>query len=101
MIKILHTGDLHLDSPLSSLEFSVAEAAREEHRRVFEKMMRFAIDEALDMILISGDLGVALVYAAIILFMLFAAGMSLFYDLGILGLGVVLFPFLWDHLEEY
>ena len=56
MIKILHTGDLHLDSPLSSLEFSAAEAAREEHRRVFEKMMRFAIDEALDMILISGDL---------------------------------------------
>ena len=52
-------------------------------------------------ILLSGDLGVALVYAAIILFMLFAAGMSLFYDLGILGFGIVLFPFLWDHLEEY
>ena len=56
MIKILHTGDLHLDSPLSSLDFSAAEAAREEHRRIFEKMMRYAINETLDMILISGDL---------------------------------------------
>ena len=56
MVKILHTGDLHLDSPLSSLEFSLAEAAREEHRGIFEKMMRYAIDEKIDMILISGDL---------------------------------------------
>lgn len=52
-------------------------------------------------ILLSGDLGVALVYAAIILFMLFAAGMSLLYDLGLLILGVAAFPFLWDMLEEY
>ena len=52
-------------------------------------------------ILLSGDLGVALVYAAIILFMLFAAGMSLLYDLGLLAIGVAAFPFLWDHLAEY
>ena len=52
-------------------------------------------------ILLSGDLGVALVYIAIILFMLFAAGMSLWYDLGILVLGVAVFPFLWEFLEEY
>lgn len=52
-------------------------------------------------ILISGDLGVALVYIAIILFMLFAAGMSLWYDLGILALLAAVFPFLWDFLEEY
>ncbi len=56
MVKILHTGDLHLDSPMSNLELSAAEAARDEHRRVFEKMMRYAIDEKIDMILISGDL---------------------------------------------
>lgn len=52
-------------------------------------------------ILLSGDLGVALVYVAIILFMLFAAGMSLFYDLGLAALLVAAFPFLWDLLGEY
>ena len=52
-------------------------------------------------ILLSGDLGVAIVYMAIILFMLFAAGMSLFYDLGLAALLAVAFPFLWDFLEEY
>ena len=56
MVKILHTGDLHLDSPLSTLDPSAAEAAREEHRRVFEKMMRYAISENIDMLLIAGDL---------------------------------------------
>ena len=56
MVKILHTGDLHLDSPLSSLAFSAAEKARDEHRAIFEKMMKYAIDEKIDMLLISGDL---------------------------------------------
>lgn len=52
-------------------------------------------------ILISGDLGVMLVYCGITLFMLYAAGMSLFYDLGIFCILVVLFPYLWDFLAEY
>ena len=52
-------------------------------------------------ILLSGDLGVALVYVAIILFMLFAAGMSVLYDLGLFTVVAVLFPFLWDLLGEY
>ena len=56
MVKILHTGDLHLDSPLSTLDFSSAEKARDEHREVFKKMMRYAIDEKIDVLLISGDL---------------------------------------------
>lgn len=56
MVKILHTGDIHLDSPMSSLPLSLAEASRDEHRRTFEKMMKYAIDEDVDMILISGDL---------------------------------------------
>ncbi len=56
MLKILHTGDLHLDSPLSSLDFSLAEKARDEHRKVFEKMMQYAIQEDVDIILIAGDL---------------------------------------------
>ncbi len=56
MLKILHTGDLHLDSPLSSLDFSLAEKARDEHRSIFERMMNYAIEENIDIILISGDL---------------------------------------------
>ena len=55
MLKILHTGDLHLDSPLSSLDFSAAEKARDEHRNVFAKMMRYAIQNEIDMILFAGD----------------------------------------------
>ena len=56
MLKILHTGDLHLDSPLSSLDFSVAERIRDEQRHTFEKMMRYAIENNIDMVLIAGDL---------------------------------------------
>lgn len=52
-------------------------------------------------ILLSGDLGVALVYVAIILFMLFASGMSVFYDLGFFAVVAALFPFLWDLLGDY
>ena len=53
------------------------------------------------LILVSGDLGVALVYFGIILFMLYCAGLSGWY---FLGGGVVLavcVPFLWNFLKPY
>lgn len=53
------------------------------------------------LILISGDLGVALVYMGIILIMLFCAGLSAWYFLGILAVAVIAFPFLWDFLQPY
>lgn len=53
------------------------------------------------LILVSGDLGVALVYVAIIAIMLFCAGLHPLYFLGAIGLLVLLMPFLWDHLAEY
>lgn len=56
MVKILHTGDIHLDSPMSSLDLASAEAARDKHRQTFRKMMQYAIDEKVDMLLISGDM---------------------------------------------
>ena len=55
----------------------------------------------IGMILVSGDLGVALVYCGIVALMLFCAGLSLFY---FLGAGVALFvaiPYAWDFLKEY
>lgn len=55
----------------------------------------------IGLILISGDLGVALVYCGIVALMLFCAGLSLFY---FLGAGIVLFvaiPYAWDMLADY
>ena len=56
MLKILHTGDLHLDSPLSTLDFTIAQKLREEEKRSFERMMQYAIQNDVDLILIAGDL---------------------------------------------
>ena len=53
------------------------------------------------LILVSGDLGVALVYFGIILFMLYAAGLSGWYFLGGGVLTVVAIPILWDFLKPY
>ena len=53
------------------------------------------------LILLSGDLGVALVYFGIILFMLFCAGLSGWYFLGGAALFVIAIPSLWDFLKPY
>lgn len=52
-------------------------------------------------ILISGDLGVALVYLAIIGVMLFCAGLHPGYFAGAALLIVLLSPYLWEHLSDY
>ena len=52
-------------------------------------------------ILLSGDLGVALIYMAIVAIMLFCAGLHPAYFLGVAILLVLLFPYLWEHLEDY
>ncbi len=53
------------------------------------------------LILISGDLGVSLVYMAFLLIMLFVAGLSGFYYLGGLVAVVLAFPIIWENLAEY
>ena len=53
------------------------------------------------LILISGDLGVALVYVGIIAVMLFCAGLSPWYFGGALGLVAIAAPFIWDFLKPY
>ena len=53
------------------------------------------------LILLSGDLGVALVYMALVLIMLFCAGLHLWYfGGGLLAVGVSV-PFLWNFLAAY
>ncbi len=56
MVKILHTGDIHLDSAFAGLSLAKSENAREEQRRIFEKIIDYAKDNSFDMVLISGDL---------------------------------------------
>ncbi len=56
MIKILHTGDMHLDSAFGGLDFAQSEAARDDQRRVFATAMRYAKERNFDMVLICGDL---------------------------------------------
>ncbi|MBO5652658.1 MAG: FtsW/RodA/SpoVE family cell cycle protein, partial [Clostridia bacterium] len=50
------------------------------------------------LILVSGDLGVALVYMALVIIMLFCAGLHWGYFAGVGGAVAVAFPFLWDFL---
>ncbi|MBE6667080.1 MAG: hypothetical protein E7607_02065 [Ruminococcaceae bacterium] len=53
------------------------------------------------LILLSGDLGVALVYLGIIAVMLFCAGISVWYLLLFAAIIVLAFPFIWDLLAPY
>ncbi len=53
------------------------------------------------LILASGDLGVALVYIAIVAIMLFCAGLHPAYFIGIAVIAVLLSPYLWDMLSNY
>ncbi len=56
MIKILHTGDLHLDSPFAGHSAEMAKQRRRELRETFSAMMTYARSAAVDMVLIAGDL---------------------------------------------
>lgn len=53
------------------------------------------------MVIVTGDLGSALVFICIFAAILFSAGLSLWYFAGAIGICVVALPFLWPHLSEY
>ena len=55
MIKLLHTGDIHLDSPFSGLDSRNAEIRRSELRAAFTSMMTYARMNNADMILVLDD----------------------------------------------
>ena len=55
----------------------------------------------IGLILLSGDLGVALVYLGIVSLMLFAAGISEWYFVGLIGTVAVSTPILWKLLAPY
>ena len=52
------------------------------------------------LVLWTGDLGMALVYLAIMAIMMFASGVSLWYFAGVTAAGLIASPFIWSHLSE-
>lgn len=55
MIKILHTADLHLDSPFSGVPLATSEELRRGLRRVFSRIVEIARDGDYDAIFAAGD----------------------------------------------
>lgn len=57
--RFLHAADIHLDSPLHGLsryEGLPVEDIRSATRAAFENLVQFAIDEAVDFVVLAGDL---------------------------------------------
>ena len=55
-MKILHTGDLHLDSAFCSDDAKNSDLRREEQRALLRRVFACAKEEACDLILVAGDL---------------------------------------------
>ncbi len=55
----------------------------------------------IGMLALTKDLGTVLVYIAIVAFMLFTAGLSIWYFIGAGVLIVAIFPFIWSRLDYY
>ncbi len=55
MLKIVHTGDIHLDSPFSGLDERRASVRKTELRGTFSSLMTFVRTEGVDILLIAGD----------------------------------------------
>lgn len=55
-MKILHTGDIHLDSPFAGLPPETAKKRRAELRATFSDMIAYARTQSIDLLLIAGDL---------------------------------------------
>ncbi len=59
MFRFIHTADVHLDSPLEGLESyegAPVETLRGATRRALQNLVRLALDEDVDFVVIAGDL---------------------------------------------
>ncbi len=56
MAKIIHTGDLHLDSPFAGYSNEAAKARRASLREVFSRIVDIANREAVDVLILAGDI---------------------------------------------
>jgi DNA repair exonuclease len=55
-IRILHTADIHFDTPFSGMTPKQALKSKEELKQVFEKIIRVTLEKEIDILLISGDI---------------------------------------------
>ncbi len=55
MVRIVHTGDMHFDSPFSALPASVAQIRKEEQRETFRKILEAVRETKADVLLLAGD----------------------------------------------
>jgi len=55
MLKILHSGDLHLDAAFASLDERQAQIRKNEMRAAFTSMMTYARMNGIDVVLMAGD----------------------------------------------
>lgn len=56
MLKIIHAGDLHLDSPFTGLSPEQAVLRREEQRTLLDRLADLCNEERADLVLLAGDL---------------------------------------------
>ena len=56
MVKILHAADFHLDSAFGSLPEEKARQRRRESRETVERLVDFANEQGVELLLLAGDL---------------------------------------------
>lgn len=56
MLKLLHAGDFHLDTPFRSLPPREATRRRREQRRALDALRELAVTQKVDLALLAGDL---------------------------------------------
>lgn len=55
-VKIVHTGDLHFDTPFKDVGERQSKINKEELKEVFTKIIHFCKKEAVDILLLAGDI---------------------------------------------
>ena len=53
MVKIIHTADIHLDSPFSLLDVQKAQMRKNELRETFSSIVKLAESEKADIMMIA------------------------------------------------
>lgn len=56
MLKVIHTADIHLDSPFTLGDASASAMRREELREMFRRLCKYVAETEADIVLIAGDL---------------------------------------------
>lgn len=55
-VKILQAGDLHFDTPFKDLDKNISAVSKEELLEVFRRIIDIAIEETVDILLLTGDI---------------------------------------------